>query len=331
MSRRRSARSSTQKPTSYAVDVYRDIAGSDGDTPIRTRDDSEEGFESPAIGDDAGVPDEDEDDISGDSNVLSDDAGEASDDDGSSKNPVKKSLSKAPTGGAAMAHRKHSQRLREEVVRPTRKQRAQTEGVDMRVPDPSVRMTYRPGFVKSVGKRERITRHYGEDDESLLKAILVRDHWLAAPAVPSREGLAFTPFWREKQDDIVELGEGQQAAVVLDFGEGEANRYLPPEGEPIKCILGPLGRQEAVTFPRFGMTSLGSLEDGRSGKKGYILNAGGQVVSMVWATNRPKGKSSVLASVMTWPSLIVCRHSICSSHHHRDGKAEHANAALSCL
>lgn len=168
--------------------------------------------------------------------------------------------------------------------------------VGMRPPDPSVKITYRPGFIKSTGKRERIVTAYGANTQTLVKAVKVRDTFIGLPAVPERSCLGFTPFWKRGQDHHVDVGMGQQQTQRIEYyntpgtttdGVG-VEKYLPPEAGVIKCIIGPQTGKKIITFQRFGMHDLAG---GGGGKRGFILNAGGQVVGVDWAPNRPKGLS----------------------------------------
>lgn len=168
--------------------------------------------------------------------------------------------------------------------------------VGMRPPDPSVKITYRPGFIKSTGKRERIVTAYGANTRTLVKAVKVRDTFIGLPAVPERASLGFTPFWSRTQDKHVEIGIGQQQVQRIEYydtpGTAAAGvgvgveKYLPPDAGAIKCIIGPQTGKKIITFQRFGMHDLAGT--GKE-KRGFILNAGGQVVGMDWAPNRPKG------------------------------------------
>lgn len=168
--------------------------------------------------------------------------------------------------------------------------------VGMRPPDPSVKITYRPGFIKSTGKRERIVTAYGANTQTLVKAVKVRDTFIGLPAIPERSCLGFTPFWKRGQDDHVDVGMGQQQTQRIEYYNtpgtttdgASVEKYLPPEVGVIKCIIGPQVGKKIITFQRFGMHDLGG---GGGGKRGFILNAGGQVVGVDWAPNRPKGLS----------------------------------------
>lgn len=166
----------------------------------------------------------------------------------------------------------------------------------MRPPDPSVKITYRPGFIKSTGKRERIVTAYGANTLTLVRAVKVRDTFIGLPAIPERASLGFTPFWSQAQDRHVEVGIGQQQTQRIEYyntpgaatnGVGAGvEKYLPPDTGVIKCIIGPQTGKKIITFQRFGMHDLAGT--GKQ-KRGFILNAGGQVVGMDWAPNRPTG------------------------------------------
>lgn len=166
--------------------------------------------------------------------------------------------------------------------------------VGMRPPDPSVKITYRPGFIKSTGKRERIVTAYGANTQTLVKAVKVRDTFIGLPAVPERSCLGFTPFWKRGQDHHVDVGMGQQQTQRIEYYNtpgtttdgANVEKYLPPETGVIKCIIGPQTGKKIITFQRFGMHDLAG---GGGGKRGFILNAGRQVVGVDWAPNRHKG------------------------------------------
>jgi hypothetical protein len=76
----------------------------------------------------------------------------------------------------------------------------------------------------------------------------------------------------------------------LEFEDGA--KYLGDEAEPLSCVLGPVGKYQRAVFTRFGVFDLRKVW---KEKKGILLNAGAQVLSMEWATNRPQGmRASVL-------------------------------------
>lgn len=172
--------------------------------------------------------------------------------------------------------------------------------VGLRPPDPSVKITYRPGFIKSTGKRERIVTAYGANTQTLVMAVKVRDAFIGLPAVPERSCLGFTPFWNKDQDYHAEVGMGRQQTQRMEYYDTPATatdgvgveRYLPAEKGVIKCIIGPQTGKKIITFQRFGMHDLAGT--GKE-KRGFILNAGGQVVGIDWAPNRPKGLSVCLS------------------------------------
>ncbi|KAL7267035.1 hypothetical protein RUND412_010392, partial [Rhizina undulata] len=296
------------KPTNYAQDIYKDLDSSDNETPIPDNDDEDDSFDEPenAAGGaaqaeserDSNDDDEEEDDSPA-SESESDDAGTTS-----KKPRARTSVSVLDLDSevsAARVHRPHVFRMSRGVVDGKKKAKpAATPVGSAKAPDPSVRITYRPGFIKSTGKRERLITAYGENAETLKKALWIRDRWIGLPAIPERRSLGLTPFWREGMDEIVDVGEGRQILERVDYGEGErVEGYLPgtKEGKGVRCILGPLDAQKIITFKRFGIHDLATTGEG---KKGFILNVGGWVLGMDWCANKPEGTQYL--AVSTKPS-----------------------------
>ena len=155
---------------------------------------------------------------------------------------------------------------------------------------PSIRITRRPGLpAKSNSKRERIESIYGNGYEALVAGIRARDSWITDPVLPKRKSLEYTPFFDASQLEIIDLGEGGQEMRWLDYETEKTSleKHLPAENGTIKCILGPLNGQKVITFRRFGISDLSTIQKGRTG---HMLNAGGHVMGMDWAPNRPKGR-----------------------------------------
>ncbi|KAF8468964.1 hypothetical protein BDZ91DRAFT_792740 [Kalaharituber pfeilii] len=168
-----------------------------------------------------------------------------------------------------------------------------------RAPHPgfAVRINRRPGLpAKSNSKRERIETIYGNDVAALVAGIKARDLWILDPVIPHRKNLSYTPFFDETQLEIVDLGNGEQTLQWLDYGcdKEEIEKFLPAEDSKLRCILGPLGGQKIITFSRFGICDLSTAHKGRAG---HMLNAGGHVVGMDWAPNRPNGFQYLAISI----------------------------------
>lgn len=163
---------------------------------------------------------------------------------------------------------------------------------DLRIPDASVRITYRPGFRNACGKKDRLQHIFGANQDDLVKCTHSRDRALGLPAVPTKGSLGLSPFWDLEKEarNFVEIGCDAQKTEVLQYEDSEHNvpGYLPAEPEdPLKCIMGMLGKMKVVGFKRFGIHS---LSDVKPGKNGYILNCGGNPIGMDWARNRPDGE-----------------------------------------
>jgi len=204
---------------------------------------------------------------------------------------------------SARVHRRHEFR----VPRTSRKRRRRAASEDtnsdaeeggslaLKLPNPNVKLTYRPRINQATGKRERLITTYGMNTHALVIATGVRDRSLGVPAVPEEGSFEPNPFWQEGQDELVDLGDGTQRIERMEYydvnpvdGTGPtAETYVPSKNEePIKCIIGPGAEQKMLTFQRFGVFN---LKESGGHKMGYILNAGGHVISMEWAPNRPKG------------------------------------------
>ena len=207
------------------------------------------------------------------------------------------------SSAGARVHRRHEFR----APRTSRKRRRRAASVDtnsdaeeggsltLKLPNPNVKLTYRPRVNQATGKRERLFTTYGMNTHALVIATGVRDRSLGVPAVPEEGSFEPNPFWQEGQDELVDLGDGMQRAERMEYYDVNpvdetgytAETYMPSKDEePIKCIIGPGAEQKMLTFQRFGVFN---LKESGEHKKGYILNAGGHVVSMEWAPNRPKG------------------------------------------
>lgn len=315
-----------RKPTNYALDPYKDLDSDNTDPPAQRDSSEDEDFQiAPKSTIDPNAPeDADAADASpSDDASVSDELSPLEDDDASdegyqqrgSKKPrtprttlVRGATLEATPGEGARLHRPHKfrvNRLPESLTGMRRRDRlamldtlnnpdAEVLPIGMRPPDPSVKITYRPGFIKSTGKRERIVTAYGGNNETLVKAVKVRDTYIGLPAVPERSCLGFTPFWKKGQDEHVDMGMGRQKTQRVEYYDAPGTvtgagveRYLPAAtGFQIKCIIGPQTGKKIITFQRFGMHDLAGTG---KGKKGFILNAGGHVLGMDWAPNRPKG------------------------------------------
>lgn len=344
-----------RKPTNYALDPYKDLDSDHSTQPGQPDDSSEDedflvgkksagGINASGDGEEGGDNEErEEDDDEEDEEEGEDEEGEEylsdfGDEDGPSSQQGGKSRRargrgtpiEIPGEGARL-HRPHQFRVgRLPNVPPGIRRRdrlakmAEADGTPdadipaaMRPPDPSVKITYRPGFIKSTGKRERIVTAYGGNIETLVKAVRVRDQYIGLPAVPERSCLGFTPFWSESQDVIVDLGMGRQKSQRIEYydapraaggsGSERVEKYLPAEtGFQIKCIIGPSTGKKIITFQRFGMHDLAGTG---KGKRGFILNAGGHVLGMDWAPNRPKGMLG--STLYSSHPIILLFHPLC--------------------
>ncbi|KAG0639914.1 hypothetical protein HOY80DRAFT_51430 [Tuber brumale] len=194
---------------------------------------------------------------------------------------------------APMTSRKRRRRAASEDT--TNSDAEEGESFTLKLPNPSVKLTYRPRIHQATGKRERLFTTYGMNTHALVIATGVRDRSLGVPAVPEEGSFEPNPFWQEGQDELVDLGDGMQRVERMEYcdatpvdGTGAtAEMYMPSKGEePIKCIIGPGAEQKILTFQRFGIFN---LKESGEHKNGYILNAGGHVISMEWVPNRPKG------------------------------------------
>jgi transcription factor C subunit 6 len=309
---RQSARA--RKVISYVNDAYKDL---DSDTAPGPPDEAVSSDEEFQLGptDGAGPVDDDDDEEDNLSAVASSEAeSEDSEPDSSDDGrPKSRGGSKAASftprrravdeerepGSAPSVHRKHVRTVDSGKTGARRKARLLAEGASLnviRAPDPTVRITYRPGFSKASGKKDRIIQVYGVENDAVRKAALVRDTWIGMPAVPERSCLAVTPFLKEEEEEIRPEGWGdsQQKAKMLEFEDG--SEYLGEDGEPLGCVLGPVGKYQRAVFTRFGVYDLRKVWGEQ--KKGFLLNAGSQVLSMEWAANRPEGiPTSVIALV----------------------------------
>ena len=195
-----------------------------------------------------------------------------------------------PPGSAPAVHKKHVCTVANGLTgRGRRKKRLLAEGAPInviRAPDPTVRVTYRPGFHKASGKTDRIMQVYGTDEEAMEKAYLVKNTFVTAPAAPERTRLRVSPFWRE--GETVEVGTGDGAQRVEELRLDEAEKHMGPEGVPLKALVGPVGKYQRAVFKRFGVFPLRTYAPE---KKGCMFNVGGRPLSMEWATNRPDGMS----------------------------------------
>jgi transcription factor C subunit 6 len=196
-------------------------------------------------------------------------------------------------GSAAQVHRRHVRSIDGGKGRGRRRDRMIAEGASaaaLRIPDPTVRITYKPGYSKASGKMDRMVQVYGCDEGDLKRAVIVRDRWISSSAIPERSSFAVTPFWEDGEGVAKEdIGEGEQK-VVIGF-DAVKEGYLQQEGECVRCVLGRVGKWEKIVFRRFMIYDLSMIGEE---KKGFMLNAGGHVLGLAWATNRPEGMSSTL-------------------------------------
>jgi len=211
------------------------------------------------------------------------------------------------TSTSTRVHRRHE--FRGPKTGRKRRRRAASEDTNsdaeeggflaLKLPNPNVKLTYRPRINQATGKRERLFTTYGMNTQALVIATGVRDRSLGVPAVPEEGSFEPNPFWQEGQDELVDLGDGRQRVERMEYydvnpidGTGStAETYMPSKNEdPIKCIIGPGAEQKMLTFQRFGVFN---LKESGEHKKGYTLNAGGHVISMEWAPNRPKGTEKI--------------------------------------
>lgn len=306
---RKSARA--RKVISYTTDAYKGL-DSDGEPPPAPPDSSsDEDFQAGAGGDD---PAEDSDsepssprgryeDEDGSDDSLDEEEEDSYDDSDGGRARKKRTRTPKtsrttapstpaggprPTGSAPVVHKKHVRTVANGLTgRGRRKTRLLAEGAApnvIRAPDPTVRITYRPGFQKATGKMERITQVYGDEPQGVEMAMCVKEMYIATPAVPERAGLHPSPFWKE--GETVELGTGNGGQRMEPLGLEETMEFMGPEGEPLKAVVGPIGKYQRAVFKRFGVFPLRKYAPE---KKGYIFNVGGQPLSMEWATNRPDG------------------------------------------
>jgi transcription factor C subunit 6 len=310
---RQSAR--TRKVISYANDAYKDLDSDTAPGPPDEAASSDEEFQlGPTNG--AGPADEDEDEVDLSAVASSEAESEESEADYSDAGrPKSRGGSKAASftprrraadeerepGSAPSVHRKHVRTVDSGKTGARRKARLLAEGASLnviRAPDPTVRITYRPGFSKASGKKDRIIQVYGVENDAVQKAALVRDTWIGMPAVPERLCIAVTPFLDEEDDETSEgCADSQQKTETLEFENG--SEYLGAESEPLGCVLGPVGKYQRAVFTRFGVYDLRKVWGEQ--KKGFLLNAGSQVLSMEWATNRPEGMQPKLL-----PRVVNC-------------------------
>ncbi|KAI5798951.1 hypothetical protein EDC01DRAFT_787252 [Geopyxis carbonaria] len=298
MTRRTSTR--VRKAANYATaDAYKDL-GDDDDAPAAAASsDADDDFtipDAPPAGGDAASS----------SSELSDPPASEDDEPEVEEEEVSEEDGEEETGPSegARVHKKHLRTLSSGKGKGKRKARLIAEGgnpADARIPDPSVRITYRPGFSKATGKRDRLQHIFGAATDVLVKAVWVRDQAIGLPAIPTKASLGYTPFWdRESEVGPEVLGAGAQVERELDYGDdGEGVRgFLPPptpESE-IRCILGPTGAQKVINFKRFGIHNLADID---ARKNAYLLNAGGMVAGLDWAPNRPDGTQYLALSTVS--------------------------------
>jgi len=318
---RKSARA--RKVTNYANDAYKELDSDYAPPPPGDASSSDEDFQLPKPADpaasgagDNAIPESEVSELGTEDEVVFEDENEEENDeeDGQPKSRSKSQSKTTPApftprarlqddddaertpGSAPQVHRRHIRTIDSGKGTGRRKVRLMAQGASMNVikaPDPTVRITYRPGFAKATGKLDRVVQVYGDHEEVLKKAFWVRDMWIGLPAVPEKAALAVSPFWEEQdkveEDGEVGIGDAAQVVEALDFADTEG--YVPrEEAEPLKVVVGTVGDYEKVVFKRFGIYDLKKVGED---KKGFLLNAGAQVLSMDWATNRSEGTYSL--------------------------------------
>jgi transcription factor C subunit 6 len=325
MSRRQSTRA--RKATNYDIkDAFKDLSD-DPETPPHLAQDDE------ASDDDFAVPDQNDEgpnDDSGDEGNISEAASSGTSEDygdsGSDaaqtsktpKTPKTTRPAKAPSAtpggnikpdenGTRKLHKTHSisEDLRRVAVQRKHMRLEDGSKIDLRIPDASVRITYRPGFSKACGKKDRVQHIYGVNMEDLVKCTYVRDRAFGLPAVPTRSSLGLTPFWDLEKEarKFVEVGWEAQKVTPLTYGDekDEVHKYLPKEPEEdIRCMMGLIGKMKIVEFKRFRIHSLSDVKEGRNG---FLLNTGGAPAAMDWAQNRPEGHIDAISFASTWTDL----------------------------
>jgi len=298
---RKSARS--RKVVSYKSDAYNDL-DSDDESPVAHVDSDDEDFQAADAdgdGDPVGSNPESSDleDSEDEGEADSDDDYVYGGDSGRTRKPKRDPKAPRtmpgprPPGSAPAVHKKHVRTVTNGATgRGRRKNRLRAEGVApnvIRAPDPSVRITYRPGFQKATGKMDRIVQIYGAEEETVEKALWVKEMYISSPAVPERACLHVNPFLPEEKVKVGMKGDDAQRIEVL--GLEEAEEYMGTDGEPLRAVVGPVGKYQRAIFQRFGVFPLKKYAPK---KKGYMFNIGGQPLSMEWATNRPDGMLPLL-------------------------------------
>lgn len=188
-------------------------------------------------------------------------------------------------GTATKVHRTHVRAVESgKEGKGRRKARLMAEGVsmkDIRAPDPTVRITYRPGFAKATGKRDRVVQVYGDTEDILEAAVKVRNTYMPLPALPERSAIMPTPFMTEEVCEVMDCSKQVTRAMELH----ETAEYIG-NGAELKLVVGRNGAWEMIKFKQFATYDLKKVSEE---KRGFYLNAGAQVLSVDYATNRPEG------------------------------------------
>lgn len=208
-------------------------------------------------------------------------------------------------GSAPSVHKKHVRTVTSGKLVGRKKMIAEgASASELKVPDPAIRITYRPGISKATGKKDRIMQVYGGADDAHEKAMRARNMWMDLPTLPERGGEA-SPFLegREGGEEEPRLGEGGQVSRPLEFESVAA--YMAKVAEPLKLVVGHVGAYEKVTFKRFEIYDLRKVAED---KRGFLVNAGAQVLSMDWATNRPEGIAVLVSTVyIRWLTILYVK------------------------
>ncbi|KAI5821116.1 hypothetical protein BZA77DRAFT_1169 [Pyronema omphalodes] len=197
-------------------------------------------------------------------------------------------------GTATKVHKTHVRAVESGKEGKRRKARLMAEGVsmkDIRAPDPTVRITYRPGFAKATGKRDRVVQVYGDTEDILEAAVKIRNTYMPLPALPERSTLMPTPFMKNEAYEVMDCSKQVTRAMELH----ETAEYIG-NGAELKLVVGRHGAWEMIKFKQFATYDLKKVSEE---KRGFYLNAGAQVLSVDYATNRPEGTQYLAVSTQT--------------------------------
>lgn len=183
-------------------------------------------------------------------------------------------------------------------LRKARQPRAKTN--DPKFQDPTVRLTYNPFYQRAQGRRDKMSQLYGTAQKTIVKGVSVRDRQMHVPAVVTKKSVKETPWMdceeepegSEDEEEKVweqglekEMGEGGQQARWCELKEAE-DHLAHGKGE-LKVLVGPVGEQKVLRFPRFAVQNLDQV--GAGDRNGTLINIDGIVTGMEWAPRRPEG------------------------------------------